>query len=202
MLIPWSDAPKWIPNGWVRIFRPFVWVFLCGWSSRMMELSVLPRRLDPAGPYTRSLLWSRGVEPARQHAELHHPGRPATEKYPHKWTKYSNSSIWDPFGSITSRNKHPTLPLTEKLSLERLNRMAYSRSEPPYSPGTHLKHRGREEATPAGGTACSFPPAGVAEQAEQQRPARSAIEKYPTYMDEIFEPFLSDTTPSPPKLVH
>ena len=69
-----------------------------------------------------------------------------------------------PFGSITSRNQHPTLPLTEKLSLERLNRMAYNRSEPPYSPGTHLKHRGREEATPAGGTACSFPPAGVAEQ--------------------------------------
>ena len=33
-----------------------------------------------------------GVE--RQHA-VHHPGRPATEKYPHKWTKYSNSSIWE-----------------------------------------------------------------------------------------------------------
>ena len=115
-------------------------------------------------PGRRDLVYGPAGSSPRQHAELHHPGRPATGKYPHKWAKYSNSSIWDPFGSITSRNQHPTLPLTEKLSLERLNRMAYNRSEPPYSPGTHLKHRGREEATPAGGTACSFPPAGVAEQ--------------------------------------
>ena len=95
-----------------------------------------------------------GVE--RQHA-VHHPGRPATEKYPHKWTKYSNSSIWDPFGSITSRNQHPTLPLTEELSLERLNGMAYNRIELPYSSGTHLTGRGPETGTPAGGTLCRVP---------------------------------------------
>ena len=52
-----------------------------------LQIEILKQGPRQEGP----CVGSRGVEPARQHAELHHPGRPATEKYPHKWTKYSNS---------------------------------------------------------------------------------------------------------------
>ena len=59
--------------------------------------------------------------------------------------------------------------------------MAYNRTEPPYSSGTHLKGPGLDTKTPARGTLCNLqvPRAGVRQEVLLDEPGRPATEKYP-----------------------